>query len=134
MFANLVIYVRQRKVFTTPPERRERCLNYTKVYQGEPAWPIMEGVPVGLCVKTMLCAPSHWSEVMNLSLPDDVNAFVKSLVSDGRFDSEEAAIIEGVRMLMGREQLKAEIQIGIDQLDNGNHFDEEPAITSTCFD
>ena len=62
---------------------------------------------------------------MNLSLPDDVNAFVKSLVSDGRFDSEEAAIIEGVRMLMGREQLKAEIQIGIDQLDNGNHFDEE---------
>ena len=62
---------------------------------------------------------------MNLSLPDDVNAFVRSLVSDGRFDSEEAAIIEGVRMLMGREQLKAEIQIGIDQLDNGNHFDEE---------
>ena len=73
----------------------------------------------------MLCAPSHWCKVMNLSLPDDVNAFVKSLVSDGRFDSEEAAIIEGVRMLMGREQLKAEIQIGIDQLDNGNHFDEE---------
>ena len=62
---------------------------------------------------------------MNLSLPDDVSAFVKSLVSDGRFDSEEAAIIEGVRMLMGREQLKAEIQVGVDQLDNGNHFDEE---------
>ena len=62
---------------------------------------------------------------MNLSLPDDVNAFVKSLVSNGQFDSEEAAIIEGVRMLMGREQLKAEIQVGVDQLDNGNHFDEE---------
>ncbi len=28
-------------------------------------------------------------------------------------------------MLMGREQLKAQIQVGIDQLDNGQHFDEE---------
>ncbi|TWU22359.1 hypothetical protein Pla52o_34150 [Novipirellula galeiformis] len=62
---------------------------------------------------------------MNLNLPSDINAFVKSLVSEGRFDSEEAAIIEGVRMLMGREQLKAEIQVGIDQLDNGQHLDEE---------
>ena len=62
---------------------------------------------------------------MNLNLPSDINAFVKSLVSEGRFDSEEAAIIEGVRMLMGREQLKAEVQVGIDQLDNGQHFDEE---------
>ena len=62
---------------------------------------------------------------MNLNLPSDINAFVKLLVSEGRFDSEEAAIIEGVRMLMEREQLKAEIQVGIDQLDNGQHFDEE---------
>ena len=62
---------------------------------------------------------------MNLNLPSDINAFVKSLVSEGRFDSEEAAIIEGVRMFMGREQLKAEIQVGIDQLDNGQHLDEE---------
>tara|TARA_R110002073_G_scaffold11940_2_gene53728 strand:- start:4165 stop:4416 length:252 start_codon:yes stop_codon:yes gene_type:complete len=63
--------------------------------------------------------------MMNLNLPSDINAFVKALVSEGRFDSEEAAIIEGVRMLMGREQLKAEIQVGIDQLDNGQHLDEE---------
>ena len=62
---------------------------------------------------------------MNLNLPNDINEFVKALVSEGRFDSEEAAVIEGVRMLMGREQLKAEIQVGIDQLDNGQHFDEE---------
>ena len=41
--------------------------------------------------------------MMNLNLPSDINAFVKSLVSKGRFDSEEAAIIEGIRMLMGRE-------------------------------
>ena len=57
MYANLVIYVRQRKVFTTPPERRERCLNYTKVYQGEPAWPIMKGVPVGSLRKNHVMCP-----------------------------------------------------------------------------
>ena len=62
---------------------------------------------------------------MNLDLPNDINEFVKALVSEGRFDSEEAAVLEGVRMLMGREQLKGEIQVGIDQLDNGQHFDEE---------
>lgn len=62
---------------------------------------------------------------MNLNLPSDINAFVKPLVSDGRFDSEEAAIIEGVRLLMGREQLKAQVQIGVEQLDDGLHFDEE---------
>ena len=62
---------------------------------------------------------------MNLNLPNDINAFVKDLVSQGRFDTEEAAIIEGVRMLMGREQLRSEIQLGVDQLNSGQHFDEE---------
>ena len=52
---------------------------------------------------------------MNLNLPNDINTFVKSLVSDGRFASEEDAVIEGVRMLMGREQLRGEIQVGVDQ-------------------
>ena len=62
---------------------------------------------------------------MNLNLPNDINAFVKDLVSQGRFDTEEAAIIEGVRMLMGREQLRSEIQLGVDKLNSGQHFDEE---------
>lgn len=62
---------------------------------------------------------------MNLNLPSDITDFVKGLVSQGRFDSEEAAVIEGVRMLMGSEQLRVEVKVGIDQLDNGEHFDEE---------
>ncbi len=62
---------------------------------------------------------------MDLNLPSDVNDFVKCLVSQGRFDSEESAVVEGVRLLMTREKLRAEIQTGVNQLDNGQWSDEE---------
>ena len=62
---------------------------------------------------------------MNLDLPSEFNDFVKDLVSRGRFDSEQSAVVEGMRLLMAREKLRAEIQMGIDQLDNGQWSDEE---------
>ena len=58
-------------------------------------------------------------------LPNDINESVKGLVSQGRFDSEESAVVEGVRLLMTREKLRAEIQTGVEQLDNGQWSDEE---------
>ena len=62
---------------------------------------------------------------MNLNLPSEVNDFVKGLVAQGRFTSEEDAIVEGVKLLMGREQLRGEIQKGAKQLDAGEFYDEE---------
>ena len=62
---------------------------------------------------------------MNLNLPNEISDFVKTLVSQGRFASEESAVAEGIRLLMNREQLRGEIQKGVDQLDNGKWFDEE---------
>lgn len=62
---------------------------------------------------------------MNLNLPNEINDFVKGLVSQGRFDSEEAAVMEGIRLLMTREKLRSEIKKGVDQLDQGQWFDEE---------
>ena len=62
---------------------------------------------------------------MNLNLPSEINDFVKGLVSEGRFDSEESAVVEGVRLLMTREKLRGEIQKGVEQLDNGHWSDEE---------
>ena len=62
---------------------------------------------------------------MDLNLPSEINAFVKGLVSQGRFDSEESAVVEGVRLLMTREKLRAEIQTGIEQLNDGQWSDEE---------
>jgi len=62
---------------------------------------------------------------MNLNLPSEVNEFVKGLVAQGRFTTEEDAIVEGVKLLMGREQLRSEIQKGVRQLDAGEFYDEE---------
>jgi antitoxin ParD1/3/4 len=62
---------------------------------------------------------------MNLIFPDEINDFVKGLVSQGRFDSEEAAVVEGIRLLMLREKLRSEIKKGVDQLDNGQWSDEK---------
>ena len=62
---------------------------------------------------------------MNLNLPSEVNDFVKDLVAQGRFNSEEDAIVEGMRLLMDREQLRGEIQKGIKQLDAGQFYDED---------
>lgn len=69
--------------------------------------------------------PVKRSKGMNLDLPSDVNDFVKDLVSQGRSDSEQSAVVEGVRLLMTREKLRAEIQTGVEQLDNGQWSDEE---------
>ena len=62
---------------------------------------------------------------MNLNLPSEVNDFVKSLVAQGRYSTEEDAIVEGIKLLMGREQLRGEIQKGVKQLDAGEFYDEE---------
>ena len=62
---------------------------------------------------------------MNLNLSNEVTDFVKGLISQGRFDSEEAAVAEGLRLLVEREKLRAEIQIGIEQVERGEWYDED---------
>lgn len=62
---------------------------------------------------------------MDLNLPVEANDFVKSLVAQGKYQSEEAAVVDGIRLLKGREELRAKIATGVDQLDRGESFDEE---------
>lgn len=62
---------------------------------------------------------------MNLNLPVEANDFVKSLVAQGKYQSEEAVIVDGIRLLKGREELRAKINKGIDQLEHGESIDEE---------
>jgi Arc/MetJ-type ribon-helix-helix transcriptional regulator len=62
---------------------------------------------------------------MNLKLPSEVYEFVKGLIAQGRFRSEEDAIVAGIKLLMGREQLRGEIQKGVSQLESGDCYDEE---------
>jgi antitoxin ParD1/3/4 len=61
--------------------------------------------------------------IMNINLPNDVKEFVYKLVGNGRFESEEAVIAEGLRLLISREQLRAEVAQGLKQLDDGEWID-----------
>ncbi|MEX0867544.1 MAG: CopG family transcriptional regulator [Pirellulales bacterium] len=68
---------------------------------------------------------------MQLNLPSDINAFVQNLVTQGRFENEQEAVVEGIRLLMSREQLRAEIQEGIRQLDDDEWVDGDEAFRET---
>jgi antitoxin ParD1/3/4 len=56
---------------------------------------------------------------MQIDLPSDAAHFIEGLVASGEYQSADEAIADGVRLLMGRQQLRAEIQKGIDELDAG---------------
>ena len=60
---------------------------------------------------------------MNIELPADAVQFVEGLVASGQYESADEAIAEGVRLLMSRQQLRAEIQQGIGELDAGLGID-----------
>ncbi|MBX3421685.1 MAG: CopG family transcriptional regulator [Pirellulaceae bacterium] len=62
---------------------------------------------------------------MKLNLPDEANAFVKGLVAQGKYQNEEAAIVDGIRLLVGRERLRNEIRVGIEELDGGQSRDDQ---------
>ena len=62
---------------------------------------------------------------MKLNLPAEANAFVMGLIAQGKYQNEEEAIVDGIRLLMEREKLRNEIQVGIEQLDRRESWDEE---------
>ena len=62
---------------------------------------------------------------MNVQLTPDAMQFVEGLVASGQFDSAEAAVAAGVQLLKSQQQLRAEVQKGIDELDAGQGIDGE---------
>jgi len=62
---------------------------------------------------------------MNIELQSDAVQFVEGLVASGQYKSANEAVAEGVRLLMSRQQLRAEIQKGIDELDAGQGIEGE---------
>ena len=56
---------------------------------------------------------------MQIDLTGDAAHFIEGLVASGEYQSADEAVADGVRLLMGRQQLRAEIQKGIDELDAG---------------
>ena len=62
---------------------------------------------------------------MEIDLPNDAAQFIEGLVASGEYQSADEAVADGVRLLMSRQQLRAEIQKGIDELDAGQGIEGE---------
>jgi antitoxin ParD1/3/4 len=62
---------------------------------------------------------------MSTDIPSDYGAQVQQLIAQGKFQDEQEVIAEGIRLVLARETLHADIQAGIDQLDRGEGIDAE---------
>ncbi len=62
---------------------------------------------------------------MNVQLPNDLAEFLRQLVADGMVASENEALAEGLRLLRSREQLRRDVNLGIEQLQRGEGIDGE---------
>ena len=60
---------------------------------------------------------------MNIELPADAIQFVEGLVASGQYKSANEAVADGVKLLMSRQQLRADIQKGIEELESGQGID-----------
>lgn len=60
---------------------------------------------------------------MSVAIPDEFLPFVAREISSGKFRSETDVVTEALRLLQERERkldaLRAEIQIGLEELDRG---------------
>ncbi len=64
---------------------------------------------------------------MSVDIPADMLPFVQSMIASGGFRSETEVVGEALRLLQTRqrklEELRAEIQVGLDQLDRGEYVE-----------
>jgi len=56
---------------------------------------------------------------MNIALPPEAAEVIRGLVATGEYRSLDEAITEGVFLLMNRQELRTDIQQGIEELDRG---------------
>jgi putative addiction module CopG family antidote len=62
-------------------------------------------------------------EPMSVDLPADLAQFVHEAVASGTFASERDVMLEALRMLRDREQLRRDVQEGFDELREGKTID-----------
>ncbi len=60
---------------------------------------------------------------MNIEIPHELNQFVEQMLSTGNYRNENELLIEGLRLLKSREQLRQDVNAGIDQLEAGQGID-----------
>lgn len=62
---------------------------------------------------------------MSTDIPNDYESQVAQLIAQGKYQDEQEIIKEGIRLVIARDTLHADIQAGIDQLDRGEGIDAE---------
>ena len=62
---------------------------------------------------------------MNLELPADQQAFLNELVTQRRYASSEEAVSDAIGLLMSRERLRQQIDLGIAEADRGEVTDHD---------
>ena len=62
---------------------------------------------------------------MSIQLPPSDQRAAEQLVAMGRYSSVEDVISEGIRQLLNAEQLRAKVNIGIEQADRGEVVDHD---------
>ena len=62
---------------------------------------------------------------MSTDIPNDYGSQVAKLIAQGKFQDEQEIINEGIRLVIARETLHADIQAGIDQLNRGEGINDE---------
>ena len=62
---------------------------------------------------------------MSTDIPNDYGTQVQQLIAQGKFQDEQAVVNEGIRLVIAREKLYADIQAGIDELDRGEGIDAD---------
>lgn len=62
---------------------------------------------------------------MDVDIPPDLGQFVEQLIADGVVASQSEALVEGLRLLRTREQLRRDVNAAVEQLDRGEGVDAE---------
>ena len=62
---------------------------------------------------------------MQIDLSGETALYIQSLVVAGEYRTASEAVAEGVRLLKGRQQLRADIQQGVDELNAGQGIEGE---------
>jgi len=62
---------------------------------------------------------------MNVDIPPELNHFVRDMISRGDYRNENDLLVEGLRLLQSREQLRADVDAGVEQLGAGLGLDGE---------
>lgn len=60
---------------------------------------------------------------MNVEIPPELSPFVHQMIACGNYRNENELLIEGLRLLRSREQLRADVDAGIAQLEAGQGID-----------